>query len=1020
MKNKTTIIVFSIILAIACLFQLSFTWKARSFESKAKAFAKKKAASGEDYGKAYRRYIDSLGGKTDYNLGIASYTYFECKQREVNLGLDLRGGMNVILEVDKGAIIRGLANDPEDGDLKKAIEESNKLVRDKGGDYVGYFIESLKKVNPSKKLALLFTKGNKSSITSASTDAEVAKMLTDETTNAIDRVYEVVEKRINQANVTQPTVQKIDGGRISVELPGVDNPRRMEDLVEKSANLEFYEVIGNNGPEQEATRILENLYKVSANPVMNKKPEPADTSKKDTTKTGSVAVNSTPDTAKKTPDTGAEAKTASTSEMNSSPLAKILKRYGGQYSSSAATVKASDRTRLQEILSGEAYKAALGNRTKIAFSAKPLDVDAKGKMVSNSDEYLVYFLKLDRDGKAAMSSDEENIIADARASSGQTGQIEVNMEMTPTAASLWAQLTGANAPTASRAGNFIAIVLDDRVYSAPSVNQKISGGNSQITGNFDVKEAEDLANVLKAGKLPAPARIVASEVVGPSLGQESINRGLNSLLFGFLAVLLFMILYYNRAGWISIVAVLANVFLIMGVLSSLGAALTLPGIAGIILTVGMAVDANVLIYERIKEELRNGKAAKAAISGGFRHALSAIIDGHVTTLLAALILMFTGAGPAFGFSIILAIGIFCSLFTALFITRLILDRRTEKGKDTSYDFKWNRNLLIGVNYDFVGRRRLSFIVSLPIIVAGVIMFFTKGGLSTGIDFKGGNSFIVQTDPGKNYNVDEIKHALDNNLKGSSNEVKTFGAGGKFRIVTTYFLNNDLKGTPVKDSMGDRKDVIGHKLVEALSGISLVTKNNDPTTAILSANKVGATVATSIRNKSILLLIIATIGMFLYIVFRFRNVAYATGAIIATIHDIVVVLCVFMILDKWVPFPIEFDQNLIAALLTIVGYSMNDTVIVFDRIRDLLKNRHAKADEPSLINNAINQTLSRTIVSSMTVFVVVIVLFFFGGDSLKGFSLAMIVGVLVGTYSSIFIATPVVVEFGSKRSKKELN
>ncbi|MCC7297970.1 MAG: protein translocase subunit SecD, partial [Bacteroidia bacterium] len=770
-----------------------------------------------------------------------------------------------------------------------------------------------------------------------------------------------------------------------------------------SANLEFYEVYGNGEKFADGAKILENLFKLSANIIDI--PE-----EKDTT-AGADSINNASDSGAiaKNSEDSAEKSATEESKIKGSPLAKLIQPVPQR--SLVGLVKAGDRQKLLDMLAMPIFNSVLEPNVKVVFSAKPSDLNDKGK----ADLYELYFLKKDRDGSAILSSNDENIISDARANTNQTGGLEVTMDMTPQAASRWARITGDNI------GRYVAIVLDDRVYSAPVVQGKISGGSSQIQGNFDIKEAEDLANVLKAGKLPAPARIVASEVVGPSLGQESITRGLNSLLFGFLAVILFMVLYYNRAGWIAIIAVFANVLLIIGVLSSLGAALTLPGIAGLILTVGLAVDANVLIYERVKEELRAGKSQKTAIALGFKHALSAIIDGHVTTLLAAIILMFTGAGPAYGFSIILVIGIFCSLFTALFITRLLLDRRAEKGKDTAYDFSYNRNLLIGANYDFVGKRRVYFLVSLPIIVLGIVMFFTKGGLSTGIDFKGGNSFIVQTDPTKKYDVDEIKKTLDANLPGSSNEVKTYGEGGKFRILTTYFLANDVKkqNSGAKDSASLDKDHIGEKLVSSLNGISLVTKGNDPTTAILSSNRVGATVATSIRNKSIILLIFATIGMFLYIVFRFRNVAYAAGAIIATIHDIIVVLSVFMILDKWVPFPVEFDQNLIAALLTIVGYSMNDTVIVFDRIRDFLRDRHSKADEPSLINAAINQTLSRTIVSSMTVFVVVVVLFFFGGDSLKGFSLAMIVGILIGTYSSIFIATPVVVEFASRKSKKEL-
>ncbi|NBU04227.1 MAG: protein translocase subunit SecDF, partial [Bacteroidetes bacterium] len=590
MKTNKTIVGFSIVLALACLFQLSFTWKAQGFEKEAKAFAAKVADKGGDSKEAYRRYIDSLGNEEIYSVGLAGYTYFECKQREVNLGLDLRGGMNVILEVDKGAVVRVLSNDTKDKDLARAIEQANTDVRDKGSDFVDAFVANFKKNNPNRNLANLFIKGNKSAIQSNSSEAEVVNFLRTETSSAVDRVYEVVEKRINQSNVTQPTIQKIDGGRISVELPGVDNPRRMEELVEKSAKLEFYEVYGNDGQRRDGTRILNALYKASKMAPLAPKADAVDSTSADST---AIAVATTPSPAAVTPATPADGpvavdspKVASTDakdkkdkkdEANGSPLAKILRSFGNDGPGSAvAVVKKADRAMLTKMLEDERFAAVLRlESAKVAFSAKPRDYEADGKEAVNSDEYFVYFLKLDRDGNAALSAEEENIISDARVNTSPTGELEVSMEMTAKAGTQWAQVTGRNI------GKYIAVVLDDRVYSAPVVNQKISGGNSQITGNFDIREANDLANVLKAGKLPAPAKIVASEQVGASLGQESITNGLNSLLFGFIATILFMILYYSRAGWMAIVAVLGNVFLIMGVLASLGAALTLPGMAGI-------------------------------------------------------------------------------------------------------------------------------------------------------------------------------------------------------------------------------------------------------------------------------------------------------------------------------------------------------------------------------------------------------------------------------------------------------
>ncbi|MEY4543298.1 MAG: hypothetical protein RL411_1375 [Bacteroidota bacterium] len=1006
MKTNKTIVGFSIVLALACLFQLSFTWKAQGFEKEAKAFAAKAAEKGGDNKEAYRRYIDSLGNQEIYSVGIAGFTYFECKQREINLGLDLRGGMNVILEVDKGAVVKVLSNDSKDRDLNRAIDEANVAVRDNGADFVDAFVASFKKNSPSRNMANLFAKGNKGVIQSNSTEGEVLTYLKTETTSAVDRVYEVVEKRINQSNVTQPTIQKIDGGRISVELPGVDNPRRMEELVEKSAKLEFYEVYGNDGQRRDGTRILNALYKaskMSAAPVtevpdsasmdsgvVNAAAAPVASATPATTTTAAVADSPKVADNKKKDD--------KKNEANGSPLAKVLKSFGNDGPGSAiAVVKKADRAVLGKMLEDERYAAVLRiENAKVAYSAKPRDFNADGKEAVNSDEYFVYFLKLDRDGNAALSAEDDNIISDARVNTSPTGELEVSMEMTSKAGTQWAQVTGRNI------GKYIAVVLDERVYSAPVVNQKISGGNSQITGNFDIREANDLANVLKAGKLPAPAKIVASEQVGASLGQDSIDRGLNSLLFGFITTILFMVLYYSRAGWMAIVAVLGNVFLIMGVLASMGAALTLPGMAGIILTVGMAVDANVLIYERIKDELAAGKGMKTAIADGFKHAMSAIVDSNITTLLAGFILTFAGAGPAYGFAIILVIGIFSSMFTALFITRLLLDRRADKGLDISFDAPWNKSFLKNSNIDFVSNRKKYYMASGFIILVGLIAFISKGGINTGIDFKGGYSYVVQFDASKKYQTEDIKVALDNAMKGSSNEVKTFGNQGQFRLVTTYMI--DAQGQEGRDS-------VRTAVLTALKGFKLA--DGDP---ILSSSKVGAAIATSTRDKSAFLVILTVVGIFLYIVFRFRSVAYGMGATVALIHDVLVVLSFFAILDGVVPFPTDFDQNLIAALLTLLGYSINDTVIVFDRIREFLTSKRVDRNDEALINTAINDTLSRTIITSATVFVVVLILFLFGGDALKGFSLALLIGVVVGTYSSICIATPIVVDFSSKKKQ----
>ena len=967
MKSNKSLVILSVILALAALFQLTFTFKARAFENEAQEFAVTKAKLGQSEKEMYRRYIDSLGNQEYYSfLGMASYSYFECKQRELNLGLDLRGGMNVILEVEKDAIIKVLANDPSDEDMIKALELTDIEVRDKGTEYVTAFVSNFKSVAKDRNMAVLFVKGNNSQIQANSKEQEVINYLRASIATAVSNVKSVVEKRINQANVTQPVVQEVEGGRISVELPGVDNPRRMEDLVEKSAQLEFYEVFTGN----EAQRIFTTLTKGGA--LMVDSTSTSDSTSIDSTAAATVVTN---------------------------PIAKILTPLA-QAGSAIAKINAADRRILENLVEQEDTKNLLGPNVKIAYSAKPIESDGQTSTLGTANEYYVYFLRKDREGNAALASDDENIIDDARENTSQTGQIEVNMQMTPTAASRWAQITGSNI------GKPIAIVLDNRVYSAPVVNGKIPNGSSQITGNFDIKEAQDLANVLKAGKLPAPARIVASEVVGPSLGQASIDRGLNSLLIGFLSVVVFMILYYNRAGWIAIVAVLGNVYLLLGILASLGAALTLPGIAGIILTVGMAVDANVLIYERIKDELASGKGLRSAIELGFKHALSAIIDSNITTLLAGFILTFSGAGPAYGFAIILVIGIFCSVFTALFITRWLLENRASKGKDITFDTSWNKNFLKGKTIDFVKNRKKYYIFSSLFIIAGIAAFATKGGITTGIDFKGGNSFIIQFDPSKAYATESIKSALDESLAESSNEVKSFGNEGQFKIVTTYLVNDNSKESREKV----RTDVLA-----ALQKFDLVTPEGAES-PILQATSVGAAIATETRNTSSVLVLIAIIGIFLYIVLRFRSVAYGLGATVALVHDVAFVLSAFAILDGVLPFATEFDQHLIAALLTLLGYSINDTVIVFDRIREFLSSKRTDRNDESMINAAINSTLSRTVITAATVFFVLVILFIFGGDALKGFSLAMLIGIIAGTYSSICIATPVVVDFTKKKKK----
>jgi SecD/SecF fusion protein len=634
--------------------------------------------------------------------------------------------------------------------------------------------------------------------------------------------------------------------------------------------------------------------------------------------------------------------------------------------------------KVNKILQDPSILEKMPQDVRFAWGAEP--------MIKENEIYALYALKATKEGKASLGSGEENIIADAFATTSTTsGQVEVNMSMTNMAAKSWKDITTKNKD------QYIAIVLDNKVFSAPIVNDPITGGNSSISGSFSVEEATDLANVLKAGKLPAPAQIVAEDVVGPTLGKESIKEGLNSFIIGLIAVILMMVLYYNRAGVIAIAAVLLNIFFIIGILASYGAALTLPGIAGIVLTIGMAVDANVLIYERIRDELREGKSLKTAINNGFQAALSSIIDGNITTLLAGVIMTFVGAGPVYGFAITLIIGIISSLFTAILISRILIEKRIAAGKDVSFDTKWSKDVLVNANYNFMGNRKKFYIGSSLVILIGMVMLFQQGGLSTGIDFKGGYGYQMQLQPG--IGAESIKAELDKNLQGSSNEVKTIGSEGRYKIVTTYKINDNNVSA----------DSVEADVIKALNKFNATASN------VLSSSEVGPTVASNIRTKSAWVVVASLLAIFFYIVVRFKKVSFAVGATIALIHDVLMVFAVFAMIDGFVPFALEMDQAFIAAILTVVGYSINDSVVVFDRIREFMGNYKTETNMSKLINDAINQTLTRTLMTSATSLIVVVSLFVLGGAALKGFSLALLIGIGVGTYSSICIASPIVVD-----------
>jgi SecD/SecF fusion protein len=975
MKSKGAVKLFAIALAVVTVFQLSFTWVTSRVEQQAKEFA-----NGDPT--LERAYLDSVAREVVFNLGVKKYTYLECKERELNLGLDLQGGMNVTLEVSIADLMRALSNNNPDPQFNQALALASERQKTSQKDYVTLLGEAYAEVAPGGKLAAIFAnQTNKDLIKITSSNDEVLKYLRTEADQSIDRSFQILRARIDKFGVTQPNIQKLEGtGRILVELPGVDNPTRVRKLLQGTAKLEFWETFDNIDAYKHLTSANDVLAKVlkteKAGPVTNDTNAAAASS-------ALAGLGNTTNTA----DSAAKDTTQKTFEQfqEENPLFAILRPYADEQNmlvpkgSSCGIAMVKDTAKVNAYLNRAEVRNVLPSNIKFLWSFKG---------IGNSGEAVIlHAIKTTKDGKAALEGDK---VTDARRDVSQSGQIEVAMNMNAEGARVWRNLTKANIDKC------VAIVLDDIVYSSPVVKSEIPNGRSSISGNFTNEEAADLANILKSGKLPAPTRIVEEAVVGPTLGQESINQGLMSMVVAFVLVLLFMIFYYSSSGIIADLAVFANVFFIFGVLASLGAALTLPGIAGIVLTIGMAVDANVLINERIKEELQNARSLKNAVSDGYAAANSSIIDANLTTLIAGFVMYAFGTGPVQGFAITLIIGILSSMFTAILLTRVIIEWQLEKGKVVKFASSFSEKLFKNLNYDFVGNRKKYYIFSGVIILAGLVSIFTKG-FTLGVDFKGGWTYVVQFE--NEQTASGIRETLTP-VFGGAPEVKTFGSGNKFKITTTYEINNTSEGA---------SDLVEAKLNEGLAKLG--------STTILSSSKVGPTIANDIKVASYWATILALLGIGLYILIRFRKWQYALGATIAIIHDVLMILGFYSIFDGILPFTMEVDQAFIAAVLTIIGFSINDTVVVFDRIREFLGTHHHENNKQLVINNALNKTLSRTIITSLTVLIVALVLFIFGGEVIKGFTFALLIGILFGTYSSIGIATPIVVDM-DKKNKAE--
>ncbi len=1043
MQNKGAIKIFAILLALACIFYLSFTWVTRGVEIDAKEFAEGVSASPvvAAAAKAYSnnnptkelfyidsvktktvdRYLDSVKKQPVYDLLLASYTYEECKKREINLGLDLRGGMNVTLEISVADILKNLSNNNPDAAFNKAITDASaKLGKENNDNYLDLFEKTYKSNSPNGKLAPLFqTVELKGKVDFNASNDVVMAFIRKTVDEAITNSEATFRSRIDRFGVAQPNIQKLgNSGRILVELPGVKDKERVRELLQGTANLEFWETYEN----QEIAPFFEKANEKVKNILY-----PDFEVKKDTTAVNDstilAATNPTVaiDSAKikdsiaktltvKAPPVAAKQDTAYENFMKRFPLYSLYsplkaavyqdeKTKGYNYIPGPTVGYAlkQDTAKINSYLKMEKVKAMFPTKVKFMWGAKP---NLRGEAPNQVETFDLFAIKItDRSGKAAMFGD---IITDARsdfnAQSG--GHPYISMTMTGEAATNWAKLTKANSPkSASEKGHSIAVVMDNMVYSAPTVNGEIKGGQSQITGNFTVEEANALAAVLSAGKLPAPARIVEESVVGPSLGQEAIDSSLMSFVIALLVILVFMYMYYNKAGMVANIALIANMFFIMGGLTSMTAVLTLPGIAGIVLTIGLAVDANILIFERIREELALGKNSSLAIKEGFKHAMSSIIDSNATLAILAIILYVFGSGPIQGFATTLLIGIGASLFSAILITRVIFEWMLERKMEIPFDNTVTRNSFKNVAFNFVGRRKVYYMISAGIIILGAVFYVKNGGFKLGVDFKGGRTYQVRFD--KEMETENVKKALSVVFKDASLEVKTVGNANQLKITTSYRVT-------------DNSPTVDTEVESALNqGLETLKVKHE----IVSQQKVGPTIATDILYGAYGAILFSCLLMFIYILVRFKKWQYGLGAVVALFHDVLVVLSFYTILDGVVPFSLEIGQDFIAAILTVMGYTMTETVVVFDRIRERLADS-GKADvqgeeRNTLINYALNSTLSRTILTSLTVFFVLLVIFIFGGESIRGFIFALLIGRIIGTYSSLCISTPIVVDFEKK-------
>ena len=1013
MQNKGFVKVFAVLLALVCIFYLSFSFVTNHYESKAEKIA---ATEGE---LAAQRYLDSLTNEPVY-LGVWSLK--ECREQGIGLGLDLKGGMNVILEVSVPDVVEALADHKEDANFKQAIAQATKEMTEGASDFISQFVKDYKALAPNSNLAEIFaTQQLRGKVNTKSTDREVEKVLREEVKAAIDNSYNVLRTRIDRFGVVQPNIQALEGqeGRIMVEMPGIKEPERVRKLLQGSANLEFWETYTT----QEAVPYLVSLdQKLAAAAATEKTENTENTEGTEAVAETAEAVEAAADTAKaeapeankaakdlaelaKGADAKETAKAAQSDEqiLKEHPLLGRLQVMQQDYGCVVGYASKRDMEAISALFETPEAKAVLPDDIRFKWGVKGID--------KNEEVFELYAIKVtERSGRAPLEGD---VVTDARDEYDQYGKPCVSMQMNVEGARRWASLTKANK------GRPIAIVLDDYVYSAPNVINEITGGNSQITGNFTGEDTRDLANVLKSGKMPAPAKIVSEEIVGPTLGQESINQGMWSMVLAFIALMLYMIAMYGfTPGMIANCALLLNLFFTLGILTSFQAALTMSGIAGMVLTLGMAVDANVLIYERTKEEMAKGKAVRQAMTDGYSNAFSAIIDSNVTSILTGIILYYFGTGPIRGFATTYIIGIVISFFTAVYLTHVVYDSFMQKDKllNLTFSTPLSRKFLSNTNFNFMGAYKRSYAI-FGIIVLVAIGSWIGRGFSRSIDFTGGRNFVVMFE--KEVQPETVRGLLANAFPESNTSAIALGTEGKtIRISTNYRINEDSNEV---DSEIETKlfQVLkdGKLLGDDLTIETFINRDVRDGGSIISSQKVGPSIAENITRGAIISVILALIVIFVYILVRFRNVAFSIGAITALAVDTMFILGMYSLCWGWMPFSLEIDQTFIGALLTCIGYSINDKVVVFDRIRENI-NLFPKRDRQDLFNMSLNQTLTRTINTSVSTFIVLLFIFVFGGASIKSFAFAMMLGVIIGTITSMFVAAPTAYLVMGRKIKEE--